>query len=112
MPLKPKPIAMFNRHFILAAIFPSISEAASTVGTPRQSIMKNIAGELIMAKKKYWREIPDNIVLDQDDVGSLSMIEFDRKVNNPDRIVYLFKRGKKIKTKESTLQPYPTQSFF
>ena len=102
MPRKPKPVAMFNSKLILVAIFPSINGAALAIGMPRQSIIKNIQGVRVAAKKHYWRVIPPDFIIDQDDIGTLSLIDFDKEVGNSDRFVWQRgKNGHKTKVYES-----------
>lgn len=85
---KAKPVAIFNAKYKLIGIFRSIKEASDITGTARQSIMKNINGEALSAKKHYWRNIPDDFIVDSDDIGSLTLFNFDKEVGNPDRHVY------------------------
>ena len=103
MPLKNKPIAMFSLRYKLAGLFPSIKEAAQTANIPRQSIIKHLHGELMIAGKRYWRLIPNDIILDQDDLGKLTIFEFDKRINYPDRELYKIWRDRKIKVLESEL---------
>lgn len=83
-----KPVAVFNSSYLLVAIFRSIKEAASITGIIRQSIIKAISGEIVSVKNCYWRSIPQDFVLDQDDIGVLSVIDFDKEVGNPDRKIW------------------------
>lgn len=84
----PTPVAVFNSKYILISIFGSILEASRVTGVVRQSIIKATYGETITAKKCYWRPIPPSVVLDQDDIGKLTIFDFDREAGNPDRPIY------------------------
>lgn len=95
-----KPVAVFNSSYKLIAIYRSIKEAATLTGIVRQSIIKAIAGDIISVRDCYWRAIPKNIVLDQDDMGVLTVIEFDKEAGNPDRKIWA---KKKIKKRSSML---------
>lgn len=106
MPLSSKPIAMFGEDLKLLGIFPSIYRASKATKTVRQSIIKCLRGRCHVANNAYWRTIPDDVVLDQDDVGVLSLIDFDRRVGNPDTVIYVektIKITKRVKVKRSEL---------
>lgn len=81
-------VALFNSRYTLVAIFGSIKEASRVTGVVRQSIIKAVYGEIISVRDCYWRPIPDDIVIDQDDIGTLDMFTFDREIGAPDRKIY------------------------
>lgn len=87
-----KPVAVFNSSYILIGIFRSIKEASKLTGIVRQSIIKAISGDSVSVRDCYWRNIPEDVVLDQDDIGKLSVIEFDKEVGNPDRKIWAKRR--------------------
>lgn len=93
-----KPVAVFNSSYKLIAIFRSIKEASVLTGIVRQSIIKAIAGDIISVRNCYWRNIPADIILDQDDIGTLSVITFDKQVGNPDRKIWAKRKIKKRST--------------
>lgn len=66
MPLPAKPVAAFNAQYVLVAIFRSINEAASMLGVTRQCIIKNIRGDSIAANDRYWRNIPNEFIIDSE----------------------------------------------
>lgn len=84
----PTPVAVFNSRYMLMGIFGSIKEASKITGVVRQSIIKAVYGETITAKKCYWRPIPADVILDQDDIGKLTLFDFDREAKNPNRPIY------------------------
>lgn len=92
---KPTPVALFNSRYLLIGIFNSIKEASRVTGVVRQSIIKAVYGDTISAKECYWRAIPNDVILDQDDMGTLTLFEFDKEAGNPDRRIYKGTRMRK-----------------
>ena len=86
--LSPTPVAVFNSRYVLTAIFGSIKELSKATGVVRQSIIKAVYGDTISVKGYYLRAIPNEIVLDMDDIGTLNMFAFDKAAGNPDRKIY------------------------
>lgn len=91
----PTPVALFNSRYLLIGIFGSIKEASRVTGVVRQSIIKAVYGDIISARDCYWRAIPHDVVLDQDDMGTLTLFAFDKEAGNPDRKIYKGTRMKK-----------------
>lgn len=91
----PTPVALFNSRYLLIGIFGSIKEASRVTGVVRQSIIKAVYGDIISARDCYWRAIPRDVVLDQDDMGTLTLFAFDKEAGNPDRKIYKDTRMKK-----------------
>lgn len=83
----PTQIAAFDCTYTLVAIFKSISEAAAITGTIRQSLIKAAYGEIISVNKRYWRAIPSDLQIEPDDLGKLSLFEFDAAIGQ-DRKIY------------------------
>lgn len=84
---KPTTIVAFDSSYILVAIFKSISEAATLTNTIRQSLIKAAYGDIISVNKRYWRVVPPDFQIEPDDVGKLSLFEFDAAVGE-DRKIY------------------------
>lgn len=84
---KPTTIVAFDSSYILAAIFKSISEAATLTNTIRQSLIKAAYGSIISVNKRYWRVVPPDFQIEPDDVGKLTLFEFDEAVGD-DRKIY------------------------
>lgn len=82
------PVAVFNSRYLLTGIFGSIKEVSKITGVVRQSIIKAVYGDTISVKGCYLRAIPQDIVLDIDDIGKLTMPTFDKAAGNPDRKIY------------------------
>lgn len=93
---KRKPVAAFNSSYKLIALFRSIKEASDITGIVRQSIIKAVSGKMVTANHHYWRQIPSDVVLDQDDIGNLTVIEFDKTVGNPDRKIWGKRKIRKL----------------
>lgn len=84
---KPTTIVAFDSSYILVAIFKSISEAATLTNTIRQSLIKAAYGSIISVNKRYWRVVPSDFQIEPDDVGKLTLFEFDEAVGD-DRKIY------------------------
>lgn len=87
----PTVIVAFDPGYNLVAIFKSISEASSLTGTLRQSLIKAAYGETISVNKRYWRAVPHDIQVEPDDIGNLTLFEFDAMVGE-DRKIYPTKK--------------------
>lgn len=83
----PTTIVAFDANYVLAAIFRSISEASSITGTIRQSLIKAAYGNIISVNGRYWRVVPEDIQIEPDDIGSLTLFDFDSAVGE-DRKIY------------------------
>ncbi len=92
---KPNTILAFDSSYVLVAIFKSISEAASLTGTVRQSLIKAAYGHTIVANNRYWRVVPPDFQIEPDDVGTLTLFEFDAAIGE-DRKIYATR--KKLKS--------------
>lgn len=84
---KPTTIVAFDSSYILVAIFKSISEAATLTNTIRQSLIKAAYGSIISVNKRYWRVVPPDFQIEPDDLGKLTLFEFDEAVGD-DRKIY------------------------
>lgn len=76
----PTTIVAFDATYILVAIFKSISEAATLTGTLRQSLIKAAYGEIISVNKRYWRAVPSDFQIEPDDIGKLTLFDFDAEI--------------------------------
>ena len=83
----PTTIVAFDATYILVAIFKSISEAATLTGTLRQSLIKAAYGEIISVNKRYWRAVPSDFQIEPDDIGKLTLFDFDAEIGE-DRKIY------------------------
>lgn len=83
----PTTIVAFDASYILVAIFKSISEAATLTGSIRQSLIKAAYGDIISVNKRYWRVVPPDFQIEPDDIGRLTLFEFDAEIGE-DRKIY------------------------
>ena len=77
---KPTTLVAFDASYTLVAIFKSISEAAALTGTVRQSLIKAAYGDIISVNKRYWRVVPSDFQIEPDDVGQLTLFDFDAAI--------------------------------
>lgn len=87
-------VIAFNSSYTLCAIFHSISEAATLSGAIRQSIIKAVYGDIISVKGRYWRAVPKDMEIEPDDLGQLSLFDFD-EMCGVDRKIYSTRDMKK-----------------
>lgn len=87
-------VLAFDSQYKLCAIFRSISEASTISGSIRQSIIKAVYGEIISVKGRYWRAVPKDIEIEPDDLGQLSLFDFD-EMCGVDRKIYASRDMKK-----------------
>lgn len=83
----PTTIVAFDAGYVLVAIFRSISEAATLTGALRQSLIKAAYGDIISVNKRYWRVVPPDFQIEPDDVGTLTLFDFDNEIGE-DRKIY------------------------
>lgn len=83
----PTQIIAFDATYKLVAIFKSISEAATITSTLRQSLIKAAYGDMISVNKRYWRVVPADFQIEPDDIGVLTLFEFDETIGE-DRKIY------------------------
>lgn len=92
---KNKNIVVFDANLKMVAMFSSCYAAEKTTGISHQMITKACNGTIIAAMGMYWREVDiDQYVLDCDDLGVLTLIEFDRE-HGVDRLIYATRNMKK-----------------
>ena len=92
----PTPVAVFNFNYKLVGIFGSIRDFSNATGVVRQSIIKAVYGDTISVKNLYLRAVPPEIILDFDDLGKLTLFEFDKAAGHKDRKIYGVKRRSKL----------------
>jgi len=88
-----KKIAAFDGNLKLVAIFNSISTAAEILNVTPQVLRRACKGEVVAVRKLYVRSIPDEIIIDFDDIGVLRLIDFDEVLGN-DYPIYLTSKMK------------------
>ncbi len=83
----PTQIVAFDATYVLCAMFKSISEAATITKTLRQSLIKAAYGDIISVNGRYWRAVPSDFQIEPDDLGTLTLFEFDAAIG-VDRKIY------------------------
>ena len=99
---RPIPLLAFDKKFKLVGIFRSYSDAAKIFKVSRQAIINCVNGRKISCSGYYWREIDKEWIIDDDDFSELTLVDYDRALDN-DYLVYLPKAKNKrttIKSKE------------
>lgn len=91
---QPTTLAAFDSSYTLTAVFRSVSEAAYLTGALRQSLIKAAYGDIISVNGRYWRVVPPDFMIEPDDIGNLSLFEFDEAVGE-DRKIYGSKKMNK-----------------
>lgn len=79
-------VLAFDSTYRLTAIFQSISEASRLTGNLRQSLMKAASGEIISVGGRYWRTLPRDYEVEPDDLGGLTLFEYDEFIGEDRRI--------------------------
>lgn len=87
----PTTIVAFDPAYKLVAIFRSISEASTLTGIVRQSLIKAAYGDIISVNRRYWRVVPTDFQIEPDDIGKLTLFEFDMEIGE-DRKIYSTKK--------------------
>lgn len=72
-----KKVLAFNPARTLVAVFRSVRAAAEISKSQPQAISNCCNGKVITASGYYWRHLPVDIDLEGDDIGSLTLKEFD-----------------------------------
>ncbi len=94
----PKMVLAFGSNLILKAVFHSLNSAEALVGVAHQQLCNAISGERISAKGFYWREVDEKWEIEQDDIGTLSLLDYDAEMKS-DRLIYAtryMRRGQEI----------------
>ena len=90
-----KNIIVFDSNLRLVGMFSSYYTAAKTTGVSHQMIAKACNGSIIAAKKMYWREVDiKEYLMDCDDLGNLTLLDFD-KMQGINRRIYANRNMKK-----------------
>ncbi len=90
-----KKIALFDSQLKLIAIVNGISQLSKMISKDTGSILRAITGERIACGNYYPRFIPDDTIIDMDDLGALDLIEFDNENGNGDRLIYVNRNMKR-----------------
>lgn len=76
---KPKTprIIVFNNQKRCVALYHSAYAAARSLGGVVASVTSACKGSIITYKRQYFRRIPENVEVTLDDLGTLTLTEFD-----------------------------------
>jgi len=83
----PLRVLAFNGSLRLVAIFQSYSAAEKITGSKHQILLKCCNGQMISSKGFYFREVPEDTIIDVDDLNTLTLLEFDKQMGF-DRHIY------------------------
>lgn len=90
-----KSVIVFDSNLKLVGMFSSYYTAAKTTGVSHQMIAKACSGKIIATKGMYWREVDTKeYIMDCDDLGTLTLLDFDRE-QGIDRRIYATRNMKK-----------------
>ncbi len=84
----PKAILCFNPFKRLIGVFRSYREVEKLTGFKHQCILRAVSGDNVSAYGHYWRELDAETILESDDLGHLTLVEYDLNVAKKDRLVY------------------------
>lgn len=87
----PKRVLQFNSTKKLVAVFSSLTAAAKTLEVSPAAVHYACSGKRISCKGAYFRSLNDNIELEWEDLGALTLQEYDDLCGEK-RAVYPTKR--------------------
>lgn len=83
----PRHILAFDGSLKLVGIFYSYSSAERLIGIRHQVLLRCCTGETIASSGYYFRAVPEDVIVDVDDLNTLTLLEFDRQMG-VDRKIY------------------------
>lgn len=83
-----KCILAFNRYKRLVAFFGSYNECERLTGIKHQVLQSVCKGRTITANGFYFRELSEDVGIEDSDLYELTLLEYDRDVLHEDRVVY------------------------
>lgn len=87
-------VLAFDNSLRLIGLFQSYSAAEKVTGIKHQILLRCCSGKMISSKGFYFREVPEDTIIDIDDLNSLTLLEFDNKMGS-DRFIYATRNMKK-----------------
>lgn len=86
-----KIIAIFNKKRKLVGILDGVNMVSQLLGVSHNAVTQALNGKAIMVKGFYIRPTPvPNVELEQSDLGSLDLVEYDLDTLHQDRLIYLY----------------------
>ena len=90
----PLRVLAFDKSLRLIGLFQSYSATEKVTGIKHQILLRCCNGQIISAKGFYFREVPEDTIIDIDDLNTLTLLEFDKQMGL-DRYIYATKKMKK-----------------
>jgi len=90
----PLRVLAFDRSLKLVGIFQSYSAAEKITGSKHQILLRCCNGQMISSKGFYFREVPEDTIVDVDDLNKLTLLDFDKQMGF-DRHIYATRNMKK-----------------
>lgn len=90
----PLRVLAFDSSLRLTGIFQSYSATEKITGIKHQILLRCCNGQMITSRGFYFREVPEDTILDVDDLNTLTLLEFDRQMGF-DRHIYATRNMKK-----------------
>ncbi len=90
-----KKVAVFDSQFKLISVVSGISQLAKMMSWDSGSILRAIKGERLSCNSFYLRFVPDDMIIDMDEIGIVDLIEFDLDWLKEDRYVYATRNQKR-----------------
>ncbi|MCE8595705.1 hypothetical protein K0F38_18180 [Bacteroides fragilis] len=77
-----KKVLIFNGARVLIALIRSLQAASELSGKSAQSISMACTGKYVSTGGFYYRHVNDNVEIEADDVGRLTLVEYDTLCGN------------------------------
>ncbi len=90
----PLRVLAFDSALRLIGIFQSYSATEKVTGIKHQILLRCCNGQMISSKGFYFREVPEDTIIDIDDLNKLTLLEFDKEMGF-DRHIYATRNMKK-----------------
>lgn len=81
-------ILAFNRFKRLIAVFASYNECERITGLKHSMVQRACKGITVACKKYYFRELKDDVAIEDSDLNNLTLFEYDKEVLHEDRKVF------------------------
>lgn len=86
--MEQRKIAVFDSKLKLVAISSGIGKLAKIMGVGTGDILRAIRGDRICCNGSYFRYIPEDTIIDMDEIGKVDLIDFDLDWCGEDRLIY------------------------
>lgn len=90
----PLRVLAFDSSLRLIGIFQSYNATEKITGIKHQVLLRCCNGKMISSKGFYFRELPNDTVVDIDDLNTLTLLEFDKEMGY-DRHIYATRNMKR-----------------